>query len=426
MLMWDKQFRRLLGQVAAGKIAVKAAVDKLAREWLRMPLTYFLDETTEDLDVPLAMRNYNVAWGSLKWRNEAIKELSHQGIYITRKPKGISGPKSMERHNYGVLWVTAPERGEALARKIEQALTAKEFFERRARIVKFGADGEPRQWTPRRIMPKYRAVFTRILNRVAAGKVTVKQGLDKLMNDYFGSTGRILTFDRTVDWLPAENLPFTLHDALPLTALHAGVRQCKKLLGGKVLITRNGAPFANRRDMRKYHYGLVWITAAKDDEALVKKIAQATRKVNFRKNLTQVVKVRGEGHNPPPTPLPPFRNPVVRPVRTPADRKHMKTNRNRVLMKKFSSPESAHWYRYGWLKEPKCHEQWYHGQQCGGCSFYAEFDSDWGLCCHGKSRHFTETVFEHFTCPSFVNEGWGPHSFNENPEHHCRCQGDST
>ena len=68
-------------------------------------------------------------------------------------------------------------------------------------------------------------------------------------------------------------------------------------------------------------------------------------------------------------------------------------------------------------------DQHYHGLQCGGCSFYAQFNSDWGLCCHHKSRHHLETVFEHYTCVSFVNEGWGPHSFHDNPEHHCWCRG---
>ena len=34
-------------------------------------------------------------------------------------------------------------------------------------------------------------------------------------------------------------------------------------------------------------------------------------------------------------------------------------------------------------------------------------------------------MFEHFTCPAYVNEGWGPHSFTEMQEMHCRCGGGS-
>jgi len=109
-----------------------------------------------------------------------------------------------------------------------------------------------------------------------------------------------------------------------------------------------------------------------------------------------------------------------------ADKRHKKANRNKIVLKGFSSPESDRMYTDQWPREPKCRKQYDQGLQCGGCSFYAQFDQDLGLCCHKKSRHFTETVFEHFTCPQFVLEGWGPHSFSEDPDEHCWCQGGRT
>jgi len=99
-------------------------------------------------------------------------------------------------------------------------------------------------------------------------------------------------------------------------------------------------------------------------------------------------------------------------------------NQNRITTDAFSSPQSAERYRQLWADEPECQRKHENGEQCGGCSFYAKFNFDWGLCCHGKSRHFRETVFEHFTCPAYVHEGWGPHSFCEDANFHCHCEGE--
>lgn len=102
-------------------------------------------------------------------------------------------------------------------------------------------------------------------------------------------------------------------------------------------------------------------------------------------------------------------------------------NTNRIMTTGFSNPESDRLYRSGWPDEPSVQKQKEElSEQCGGCSFFAVFNADWGLCCHPKSRHHLETVFEHFTCPMYVHEGWGPHSFTENAEFHCRCNGSSS
>jgi hypothetical protein len=98
-------------------------------------------------------------------------------------------------------------------------------------------------------------------------------------------------------------------------------------------------------------------------------------------------------------------------------------NTNRIYTTGWSNRASLKLYERGWPEEPTLMAQCKPGRQCGGCSFYAKFDADFGLCCHPHSRHCLETVFEHFTCPVYVNEGWGPHSFATDPSQHCWCWG---
>lgn len=101
----------------------------------------------------------------------------------------------------------------------------------------------------------------------------------------------------------------------------------------------------------------------------------------------------------------------------------MSGNQNRVITDNWSNRASRDLYMAGWPDAPLYREKYESGQQCGGCSFYAKFNSDWGLCAYDQSPHYLETVFEHFTCPHIVNEGWGPHSFSTDPRFHCRCGG---
>lgn len=92
-------------------------------------------------------------------------------------------------------------------------------------------------------------------------------------------------------------------------------------------------------------------------------------------------------------------------------------NANVVYTTGFSNRASEKLYRAKWPQEPEVASKCERGVQCGGCSFFAKFNADWGLCCHGRSHHHLETVFEHFTCPSQIEEGWGPHSFTERREY---------
>ena len=96
-------------------------------------------------------------------------------------------------------------------------------------------------------------------------------------------------------------------------------------------------------------------------------------------------------------------------------------NYNRISTNGFSNRASTLLYRQEWPNEPEVRQRYRNGQQCGGGSYFAELNEDWGICCHPKSRHHLETVFEHFTCPAYVGEGWGPHSFSHS--FRCECQG---
>ena len=80
-------------------------------------------------------------------------------------------------------------------------------------------------------------------------------------------------------------------------------------------------------------------------------------------------------------------------------------NANRIFTEGFSNLETRELYR----KKAHIDDR----IQCGGCTFYAIFNSDWGLCCNSKSHFYLETVFEHFGCAKNIFEGWDCHSFQE-------------
>lgn len=100
-------------------------------------------------------------------------------------------------------------------------------------------------------------------------------------------------------------------------------------------------------------------------------------------------------------------------------------NSNQIKQNHWSNPASESLYRALADGTSPLALQYQAGAQCGGCSFFAPLNADWGLCCHAGGEHHLETVFEHFTCGSYVAEGWGPHSFTEDKSYHCRCGGEA-
>jgi hypothetical protein len=102
-------------------------------------------------------------------------------------------------------------------------------------------------------------------------------------------------------------------------------------------------------------------------------------------------------------------------------------NGNHIITEGWSNEATKSLYESKWPDEPELRTACSEGdKQCGGCAFFAPFNSDWGLCANSNSRHRLETVFEHFACPTYMHEGWGPHSFTEDATLHCRCRGEGS
>jgi hypothetical protein len=87
-------------------------------------------------------------------------------------------------------------------------------------------------------------------------------------------------------------------------------------------------------------------------------------------------------------------------------------NENHITTSGFSNPKSQQAYQDAFKDDPSLFKRVVEDcEQCGGCAFFAPFNPDFGLCCNEESKHWLETVFEHFGCHQTVQQGWGGHSF---------------
>jgi hypothetical protein len=74
--------------------------------------------------------------------------------------------------------------------------------------------------------------------------------------------------------------------------LGAADAEVKRQMKSRVLITRNGRHFSDPEDMKRFYYGLIWVTSrTKDEKTLAGKVRDALMTSNFAKTLVQVVKV---------------------------------------------------------------------------------------------------------------------------------------
>lgn len=131
-------------------------------------------------------------------------------------------------------------------------------------------------------------LFTRIIRRVLAGKMTVERAVDRLLYEV-GHGGITLLVDETSYGLVAEfkSMNYTVYPVDP------GIDDLaiKRQIRGRVLITRNGKHFSVLKDREHYDYGLVWVTSTGNDAAVAKKIEKVLMRSNFARNPHQVFKV---------------------------------------------------------------------------------------------------------------------------------------
>ena len=89
-------------------------------------------------------------------------------------------------------------------------------------------------------------------------------------------------------------------------------------------------------------------------------------------------------------------------------------NKNKIITNGFSNRNTEKIYDNLFQSDDKAKQLYERGCQCGSCSYFAELNKDYGLCCYMKSDHYLETIFEHFTCSKHIEENWNAHSFSEN------------
>ena len=95
----------------------------------------------------------------------------------------------------------------------------------------------------------------------------------------------------TSDLLPLEAQLYSIGFTTQLVRRGSRTAEIKTELAGQVLVTRRGRTFSSLEDMKRYHYGLVWVRTRKN-RGLAVKVEKALTENDFIYHLVQVVEVR--------------------------------------------------------------------------------------------------------------------------------------
>jgi hypothetical protein len=126
-----------------------------------------------------------------------------------------------------------------------------------------------------------------LLDNVASGKLSSRTALVWLLTEMGRGSVTLMVDEDIYDLAPMlRMLNYTVHTVTAKFRENA----VKKELNGCVFITLNGRDFSDAADMRRFHYGLIWLRTYPDAKVVSRRVEKVLMKHNFRATLEQIVK----------------------------------------------------------------------------------------------------------------------------------------
>ncbi len=128
------QIKKLIEDIASGKLSRKSALDTLLMELGRGGRILVVDENLRGLDAYLINLNYTVYNVRPGDTDEEIKAELSGRILVTKNGQDFDGDN--EQHYYGLIWVVNRAPFRLLAKKIEAILMREQFKKNLTHTVK--------------------------------------------------------------------------------------------------------------------------------------------------------------------------------------------------------------------------------------------------------------------------------------------------